>query len=44
VFALALWLLVTGRESFSEPIGYIGALIIPLALLRRLTRIWRRRI
>ena len=30
LFALVLWLLATGRESFSEPLGYVGTLTAPL--------------
>lgn len=30
MFALLVWLVSTGRESFSAPLGYVGALTIPL--------------
>jgi hypothetical protein len=30
LFALVLWLLATDRESFSEPLGYVGTLTAPL--------------
>jgi amino acid permease len=30
LFAVALWLIGTGRESFTAPLGYAGALTIPL--------------
>ena len=30
LFAFVLWLLATDRESFSEPLGYVGTLTAPL--------------
>lgn len=30
LFALVLWLVATERESFSEPLGYVGTLTAPL--------------
>lgn len=30
LFALMLWMLATGRESFAEPLGYVGTLTAPL--------------
>jgi hypothetical protein len=30
LFVLVMWLIATGRESFSEPLGYVGTLTAPL--------------
>jgi amino acid permease len=30
LFALTVWLIVAGRESFTAPLGYVGALTAPL--------------
>ena len=30
LFAVVLWMLATGRESFAEPLGYVGTLTAPL--------------
>jgi amino acid permease len=30
LLALVLWLVATGRESFTAPLGYVGALTVPL--------------